>query len=226
MFPDEPEAPPAPTLKPLGPVVRAQEVDTWSRAKEALEAAVHHRHRVRAWARQAYRREKQRGYEDGWAAGAADVARLLASTSARVEQHMGALEKELPGLIAEIIEQILGRFHTGDLLSQAVRHALGRVRAGTDMRLRVAPNDAESLRRSLADVSGPSGTGRLRIEVDPAMRPGACVLCSELGNVELGIAAQVKALREGLELQVLQASASSAAATARQVRRSPVEGAP
>jgi type III secretion protein L len=219
MSPDEPTAPTAPISKPLGPVVRGQDVHIWDRANEVLEAAERHRQRMWAYAREAYRREKQRGYTDGWAAGAAEAARLVAATAARVEQHADALERELPALVLEIVERILGAFDPGDLLSHAVRHALARLRTGTDVHLRVAPAQAESLRQLLAPLDGLSGAKHLLIEVDPAIEPGGCMLCSEFGNVELGIAAQVRALREGLEAQAHRATAGSDATDALHLRQ-------
>jgi type III secretion protein L len=210
---DEPTLPVAPTCKPLGPVVRGHEVGIWGQAAEALAAAERHCDSMRASAQEAYQRERQRGYDDGWAAGAAEAARLVAAAAARVEQHANALEKELPALVADIVGQILGSFDPGELLSHAVRHAVGQVRTGADLHLRVAPQGAESLRRSLADLARPNGAG-VRIEVDPAIKPGDCVLCSEFGNIELGIAAQVRALREELEAQVGRAEVGSAGADA------------
>jgi type III secretion protein L len=195
----------APTFKPLGPVVRGHEIGIWGRAAEALAAAERHRDGMRASAEEAYRSEMQRGYDDGWAAGAAEAARLVAAATARVEQHANALENELPALVADIVEQILGSFDPGELLPRAVRHALAQVRASADLHLRVAPEGAESLRRSLADLAGPDGAN-VRVEVDPSIKPGDCVLCSELGNIELGIAAQIRALREGLEAQARRGS--------------------
>src|SRR5262249_13516841 len=150
-----------------------------------------HRDAMRARAQEAYQRERQRGYDDGWAAGAADAARLVAAASARAEQHANALENELPALVADIVEQILGAFDPGELLSRAVRHAVSQLRTGADLYLRVAPEEADSLRRSLTDLAGPNGA-EVRVEPDPMIRSGDCVLCSEFGNIELGIAAQVK----------------------------------
>ncbi|MBO0764026.1 MAG: type III secretion system stator protein SctL [Hyphomicrobiaceae bacterium] len=210
-MPDEPTAPGAPVTRPLGPVLRGPDVDIWGRANEAIEAAERHRKRMWAYARDAYRREKQRGYADGWNTGIAEASRLVAATAARAERHVDALERELPALVIEIVERMLGAFDPGDLLSHAVRHALGRLRTGADVVLRVAPDEAHSLRQTLGQFDGLSGAKRLCIEVDPAIKTGACVLCSEFGNVELGIAAQVKALREGLEAQAHGATGSEAA---------------
>ena len=38
----------------------------------------------------------------------------------------------------------------------------------------------------------------VQVEADPAMRPGECCLRSPVGSVELGIEAQLRALRTGL----------------------------
>jgi type III secretion protein L len=209
MSPDEPTTPTAPTFKPLGPVVRGHEVDSWGRATEALESVVRYHGSVQAFADETYQREKQRGYDEGLAAGAAEAARLIAAAAARAEQHMDALERELPGLVGDIVERMLGTFDTGDLLLHAVHHALGQLRSRADVYLRVAPEHAESLRQTLAEFGSLKGAGRVHVEVDPAMERGACMLCSELGNVELGIAAQVRALREGLEVYAQRTTADS-----------------
>jgi type III secretion protein L len=187
-----------PRLKPAGPVIRSEEAGLWSEAASALEAARLHVESTKSWVQSAYESEKKRGFEEGWSAGAQEAARLVAATAARTDLYARDLERNLPDLVLSVVERILGPFDPGELLSRAVTLAVGRLRTGAEIRVQVSPDRAEDLRRSLGDLNPLNGALLVRVEADPGLTSGSCVLQSEFGNVELGIEAQMRALREGL----------------------------
>ncbi|PIU07274.1 MAG: HrpE/YscL family type III secretion apparatus protein [Methylobacterium sp. CG08_land_8_20_14_0_20_71_15] len=189
----EAHTPPAPPrLRPLGPIVRAADLGIWGEAGAALSAARRHADETRAWAEDLVDRERERGFAEGRAAGAEATARLLAETSARAAAHLARLERELPALVGGLVADILGQFEPGDALARSVAHAVGRLAPDAGASLRVAPGDLESVRAALGEASP------VQVEADPAMRPGECCLRSPVGSVELGIEAQLRALRTGL----------------------------
>jgi type III secretion protein L len=194
---DHTEAPTAPRLHPLGPIVRQEELGIWGDAQAALEAAERHRKRMRAWTLAAYQRERQRGRDEGLAIAREEAAELIATTTARASAYLQRLEQDLPTLVLDVIEDLLGHFDPGDLLVRAVRHALTKLQAGGEIRLRVAPEQSALLRAALGEL-GENGSAMVEIEVDPALNAGQCVLWSEFGNIELGLEAQIAALRKGL----------------------------
>lgn len=196
MVVDLTEAPPPPRLRPLGPIVRQEEFGIWAEAQAALEAAERHRKRMRAWTLAAYRRERERGKNEGLEIGRREAAGLIATTASRTGSHLRRIEQTVPTLVLEVIQDLLGQFDPGDLLVRAVRHALTKLHAGTDIRLRVSPEQSARLRTALSEF-GASGCA-IEIEVDPAMDAGQCVLRSQFGNIELGVEAQIAALRRGL----------------------------
>jgi type III secretion protein L len=65
--------------------------------------------------------------------------------------------------------------------------------------VRVSPERADDLRRALSVGDRADGGPVVRVDADPGLSPSTCVMQSEFGNVELGIEAQLRALREGLE---------------------------
>lgn len=192
------EAPSAPRLCPVGPIVRQEEFGIWSEAEAALKAAERHRERIRGWTLAAYQRERQRGRNEGLLIAREEAAGLIAATSARANSYLRQLEQDLPGLVLGMIENLLGQFDPGDLLARAVRNAVTKLQAGSELRLRVAPEHAGVLRGALADLG--DGAPMFQIEIDPTLDAGQCVLWSEFGNVELGLEAQIRALRQGLLL--------------------------
>ena len=183
------------TGRPTAPLLRAAELQLWGEAEAALRRARQCAKRVRAEARTAAAQERERGYAEGHAAGAEQVARIVASASAAAEAMLRRIETELPELVHGIVEGVLGAFPVAELVTPAVRHALGRVRLDASSTLRAAPDDAAALRTVLDEA--PGGT-LVRLEPDPALDPGRCVLSGEFGTVELGVAAQLRALQETL----------------------------
>lgn len=188
------QAPAAPRLRPAGPIIPASEIGIWSEARAGLAAAHRHVVETRQWASDLIERERRRGFAEAHAAGAEQAARLVAETSARAAAHLAMLERDLPNLVHGIVADILGSVEPGDLLTRSIRHAVDRLRPEAEATLRVAAGDLETVRAALADL----GAENLQIEADPALAPGECFLRSAIGNVELGIEAQLRALRTGL----------------------------
>lgn len=194
--------PPTPRLRPAGPVVRAAEIGIWSEAQAGLAASHRHAVETRAFARDLVERERARAEAEGRAVGEAAAAARITETAARAAAHLAALERELPDLVHGLVARILGDFEAGDRLVRSVRQAVARLRPDAEASLRIAPGDLETVRAGLADLD----TGSLRVEADPVLQPGQCCLRSAIGSVELGLEAQLRALRAGL----LAASGESA----------------
>ncbi|GLR45955.1 nodulation protein NolV [Mesorhizobium amorphae] len=195
-------APPiAPQMRPVGPLIRASELEIWDSAMEALAAAERHLQRVRGWARAAYRRERARGHADGLNTGAEEMAQLLAGTVSEVARRKNVLEQELPQLVLEIVSDLLGAFDPGELLVRTVRQAIERKYGEAEVCLHVSPLQVDALARAFSGCDGREGRPKVRINPDPALSPQQCVLWSEYGNVDLGLAAQLRALRLGFGLR-------------------------
>lgn len=197
MTADVSAAPVAPQMRPMGPLVPASELEIWHNAVEARDAAERHQQRVRSWGRAAYQLEWARGHTEGLNAGAEEMARLIARAVSEVARRKAVLEQELPQLMIEILSDLLGAFDPGELLVRAVRHAIECKYNGAEICLHVCPTQVDMLAREFAGCDGREGRPRVRIHPDPTLSPQQCVLWSEYGNVDLGLDAQMRALRLG-----------------------------
>ncbi|MDA9437088.1 type III secretion system stator protein SctL [Bradyrhizobium sp. CCBAU 51627] len=193
-------SPASPQIRPLGPLIKAAQLEIWHDAVRARAAAERHLRRVRGWARQAYERERARGRAEGSKAGAEEMARLIAQTTCELAQRKAVLERELPQVVFEIVRDLLGAFDPGEMLVQCVRHAIEQRYKNTEVCLHVSPLKADLLASEFKDCDGIEGRPKVRIEADPALSADQCVLWSEFGNVDLGLAAQLRALRLGFGL--------------------------
>lgn len=148
-------------------------------------------------AQAAYEQEKQRGFLEGREAGAREAAQVATNLADEAARYLNELERAVPSMIIVIVERILGAFDETEFVTRAVRQAVTTL-VGTDIRLRVAPEMVEPLRRSL-DEDGACDASFLRVEADAGIKPGDCQIVTQAGNIDVGLAAQSRALRNDLQ---------------------------
>ncbi|GAN55816.1 type III secretion system stator protein SctL [Tanticharoenia sakaeratensis] len=184
------------SLRPATVILTPEEMGVWCDAGTAYRAAIADAQALRAQAGAACEAARQRGYEDGLARAATDMARHILATSDAAARVLHDIETGLADIVADVVEDMLGRVDLDEVLPIAIRHGLGRVRRDTGACLRIAPDCVAAL-RPLSDELQATGS-LIRIEVDAEFGPGRCVLESEYGTAELGLQAQVRVLRERL----------------------------
>ena len=189
-----------PAFRPGGPVLKAASLGQWHEARRFLAEAESHAARLRAEADAAFAAERSRGHAEGLAAGRAEAATLLAATGVQIDRYLAGLDQTLADLVQETIERILGRFDRRELVLQAVAHGLRQARLDHAATLRVAPDLVAALRERLADPAWELGdiARRVTVESDPGLADDTCVMVTKYGHVELGIDAQLRALRNAL----------------------------
>jgi type III secretion protein L len=195
MSPIEPPA--RPKLKPCGPVVRAEEFNHWREAARAVDAAHQYLKSMQELAQAAYEQEKQRGFLEGREAGAREAAQVATNLAGEATRYLNEIERAVPSMITIIVERILGAFDETEFVTRAVRQAVTTL-AGSDICLRVAPGMVEPLRRAL-DEDATCDARALRVEADAGIRPGDCQIVTQAGNIDVGLAAQSRALRNDLQ---------------------------
>ncbi|AOX16633.1 type III secretion system stator protein SctL [Kozakia baliensis] len=188
-----------PTLRPDRIVLRPEEMALWCDASTAYRTALKDAATLRANAQAAYDAERERGFKKGLDDGSVEMARRILAANDAAAQILHDLEAGLPTIVADVVEDILGRIDMKELLPLAVRHTLGRLRYGTFATLRVAPDCVAALRPVIEQLN--TQTSSIHLDVDSSLTAGRCILESELGVAELGIAAQLNVLRERLAAQ-------------------------
>lgn len=188
----------APAFRRGGPVMKAEALGQWRDARRYLGEAEAHAARLRAEADAASAAERERGHAEGLAAAREEAAALIAATGLQIDRYLAGLDQTLADLVQDTIERILGRFDRRELLLQAVDHALRQSRLDHAATLRVAPDMVEALRGRLADPALADIGRRITVESDPGLATDTCVMVTRYGHVELGIDAQLRALRDAL----------------------------
>jgi type III secretion protein L len=167
-------------------VLRAGDLAAWADAAGVLEAARAEAAAIRAAA-----------HEEGRAGGAAEAARLLAETEARIDAALAALEPRLVQTVLLLLGRVLDAFDRPELVARLAARAVAEQRAARGIIVRVPPGAEAAVEAHLARLA----CGRLaRVQTDPALAPTDCVVETELGTARAGLTAQLAALERALQV--------------------------
>jgi len=128
---------------------------------------------------------------------AAELTGAIEAFRTRIDAYLAQVEQEVVKLALAVAERILHRESQLDplLLSGAVRVALGQLAESTEVRLRV-PADRREMWAEIVRLM-PNLPLRPEVCADAGMEPGAAVLETSLGCVDLGIRAQLEEIERG-----------------------------
>lgn len=171
-------------------------------AREVAEAIKTRARELLARAEEQVREAREKGFAEGRNEGLAGVTETLTKLRHDNERMLSRLERQALELIFEITQRILGdAFKTSEeAVVGMVRQTLA-VAMGNAFTVLVNPADYERVKNSHAKlISGLHGSQVLQLKSAETVRPGCCVIESELGTVEADLALQLKAIRTALGL--------------------------
>ena len=185
------------------PGVRILRADEYSRLLEAgalLAAARERAEAIRAEAEHAYEARKRAGYEDGVMEGRMEQAEKMMETAMQAVEYIENIEETLVKVVSSAVRKIIGELDDRERIVRVVRAALVSVRSQRKVLIRVCPADEPAVREALAAMiaSAPGGVSFLDVSADPRMKPGDCILESELGVVDAGLETQLRAIENAL----------------------------
>lgn len=183
----------APTIRPSGRVLKAAEAREWIGEIDALRAARRRTERRMEAARRAWRRARAAGRREGWEEGVREGVRDVASMLNALNAERERVETELPGIVASIVERILGDLERDEFLILCVREALAVHGERGRATLRVSPSCAEDVSERISDLAAV-----VAVEPDGGLDDGRSLLVFGDAILELGLETQMRALRADL----------------------------
>ncbi len=151
----------------------------------------------------------QEGFDQGRAAGVEAGTRELAVRVQSLERVLDAfarpledldhrVEQELLALVQAVVRQLVRRelHHDPAHLLGIIREGLGALPLGAgEIIVRLNPRDAEALRETLP----PDSSDRAwRLEADPLLEAGGCLIASERSNIDARLDARLSRVIAGL----------------------------
>lgn len=180
--------------RPPQKIIRQDDAPRWVEGYAFLEAAREESNTIRANTRRVVEKSRSEGLAQGRDEGLEQAAALLAQTSAKVDHYLAGLERSMADLALDIVRQVLEPMDASELLLGCTRKALAAFRDSQALTLYVAPTELEAV----VERIDPALAARLTLEADASVEPGQARLSSVIASVELGVEAQLRAIRQSL----------------------------
>lgn len=183
-----------------GKIIRGEDAAMIFEGEARLNAATEQAVAVLEAAKLRYEEQVKQGYEDGRKAGGEAIAKLLNDTVTDCERYLASREADLVELVLTATQSVLESFDDRELARRMLKKALKERRAMRGMSLYVHPSSQETFAKAVEDIQSEIGyiDDMISVSADVGLEPGVCVLDTPLGYVQLGIEAQLDALRNGL----------------------------
>ncbi len=190
-------------LTPLGRIVRKNEIPGWSDARAARDDLELAKQALEASKIEVFDAARADGFKAGLEEGKKEASLLVMRTASQLASRTDELERQLPSLIIDIVENLLGEFNVGDVLAACIKRALKDLHAKTEIALEVCPTDFEDVSHAIAHMSSEKGMPPIRVRCDEEMSTGDCRLTGDFGFLDLSLKTQMNILRKGLGGQVM-----------------------
>ncbi|MCR5084576.1 MAG: HrpE/YscL family type III secretion apparatus protein [Succinivibrionaceae bacterium] len=188
------------SLSPGRRVIPAGDYADFLNAEDMLAQVRSAVEKAKAQAEQVYRKRYDEGYQDGLEAGKAEYAEKMIDMVMTSVDSIESLEGQLVDVVTESVTKILGEFDPQDRVRRTVRQALNSVRGSKTVTIRVCAQEEPLARNALGSFLGVAeSSGYVDLRIDANLRPGDCVLETEMGVVDSSIESQLRILREALE---------------------------
>jgi flagellar biosynthesis/type III secretory pathway protein FliH len=155
---------------------------------------------------------QRRAYFDGRAAGVAhaqaEAVKHLLDAQKQARELVAASESRIVELAISIVARIVPRLDQGELVAALAAEGLAAIREERHICVRIN-SAAEKPTRAMLDrwqVAHPE-VETVELVIDPQLDLMACVVETELGRIEVGLSAQLEAVRTALAAVAAEPSA-------------------
>jgi flagellar assembly protein FliH len=144
---------------------------------------------------------RERALAEGRAAARAELARELLQLTQAHEHAVAALEPQAIAVALQAAQSIVGAEISAhpERIQAIVAPLIARLSRARTIELRVHPDDRPALEASLAAIAARSERPvALRVEPDPQISRGGCVVRSEIGTLDAQVETQLAAFARAL----------------------------
>ncbi len=183
-----------------GKVIKAQDFWTYRKARQAMAEGVARRDKIIGAALSAFEAEQKRGYREGREAARLEQTANMIEIIGQTVDYFAKVEAQMVDLVMDAVRRIANDFDDREKVIKVVRNSLALVRNQKHITVKVNPSRLDELRantRSLEDAY--PGIENIEVMADPGIAEDACVIESDIGQVEASMSGQIEALRTTFE---------------------------
>jgi type III secretion protein L len=181
-------------------VLKEDEYKSLLDAGAVIDAARHEARRIVRTMAQRVDESRLKGYEEGVAQGRAEYAQRLMSDALETERQLQAMRKSMAGIVVKAVTQMLGSVDPQALLEAALLKIDELIRSEPLVTIWVAPANEGVLRAALERLrTEVNWTLNISVQSSSEMPRNGCLVQTASGTVEIGLDAQIAAIRKAVE---------------------------
>lgn len=181
-------------------VIKARDFWAYRQAREAVAEGIQRRDQIVDAALVAFEAEQRRGYAEGKEAARLEQSTNMIGIISQTVDYFAKVEAQMVDLVMDAVRRIVGDFDDRERVLMVVRSALASVRGQRQILVRVNPANVEIIKSHIIALTEtyPS-IEQIEVVADGQLAEDACVIESDIGQVEASMSGQVEALRASFE---------------------------
>lgn len=177
-------------------VIKAVDVWAYQDTKRAIAEAVARRDQIIDAAHAAFEAEQRRGYREGQEAARLEQTGNMINIISQTVDYFARVEAQMVDLVMDAVRRIVSEFDERDRVVKVVRNTLALVRSQKHITVKVHPENISVMREQLDDLKNTyPGIEQIELIGDAQLATDACVIESDIGQVEASMSGQLDALR-------------------------------
>ncbi|HEX6706139.1 MAG TPA: type III secretion system stator protein SctL [Albitalea sp.] len=169
-------------------------------ANDVVQAARKEARRIVQQAAQEAEERRREGHEQGLQAARAEYAQRLVTEALAAERRLRQLRTAMAGIVVKAIGRFLADVDPALLFETALQRVDALIRAEPFISIRVEPRSEAALRGVLGRLAREhEWAARVVVQADASLLDGGCIVHTGSGTLEIGIDAQLDALRRAVE---------------------------
>ena len=181
-------------------VLKSTEYKSLVDAAAVIEASRQEARRIVRTTTQRVEEARVQGYEEGVARARAEYSQRLMTDAMETERQLQTVRTSMAGIVVKAITQFLSSADPQALLEAALLKVEALIRAEPFVTITVAPQSEGVLLAALEHLRAQANWNlSVAVQADEDMTPGACLVQTASGSIEIGLDAQIEAVRKAIE---------------------------
>jgi type III secretion protein L len=183
-------------LDTVNKVIKANDFWQHQQACDMMSSAKEKRDQILDASLAGFEAEQSRGYRQGRDEARQEQAQKMISVISQTVDYFSKIEAQMVDLVLDAVRRIIDDFDDREKVLKVVRNALTMVRNQRQILIRVHPVNVAEIKSQVNDLKQSfPGIEQMEVSADVGLDKDACVIESDMGQVEASMSGQMEALK-------------------------------
>jgi type III secretion protein L len=183
-------------LDTVSKVIKADDFWQYQQAREMMSSAREKRDEILDASLAGFEAEQARGYRQGRDEARQEQAQKMIGVISQTVDYFSKIEAQMVDLVLDAVRRIIDDFDDREKVLKVVRNALIMVRNQRQILIRVHPVNVAEIKSQVNDLKQSfPGIEQMEVSADVSLDKDACVIESDMGQVEASMSGQMEALK-------------------------------